>query len=354
MNKSALFGLKYSNRDFSKKKCWGKNQFNSSFPTSLAIYLQSKKLKNVYIKLNSKMNTHLEFIETNELFGIDCLSDDVFFSFESVYSPFQQLLIGDTPRVDLVVQKRSDSTIIKGLEIKLTALPDNTTCDQLESNFGCEIVIRPDTIVYLACSIAQNYKNDPSKLKRLFTKEIGEIEDWSEAENILPHIALMLKTINKICLDNISNQEPLIMQPIWKTKGKKAQLADSCLDVFVWSNLAFISLFTNGINTNQETTRVTRQIRTLVWLTKMLFDFSLTGQIDHQSIIDELSFNTKNDKAFAASGTITHPFMKGNVLTTPRIKKEEIKNIILNGGQNMLSPERRFDAIICNTPNLFK
>lgn len=354
MNKSALFGLKYSNRDFSKKECWGKNQFNSSFPTSLAIYLQSKKLNNVYIKLNSKMNTHLEFIETNELLGIDCLSDDVFFSFESVYSPFQQLLIGDTPRVDLVVQKRSDSTIIKGLEIKLTALPDNTTCDQLESNFGCEIVIRPDTIVYLACSIAQNYKNDLSKLKSLFPKKIGEIEDWSEAENILPHIALMLKTINKICLDNIDSQEPLVMQPIWKTKGKKAQLADNCLDVFVWSNLAFISLFTNGINSNQETTRITRQIRTLVWLTKMLFDFSLSGQIDHRSIIDELSFNTKNDKAFAASGTITHPFMKGEILTTPRIKKEEIKNIILNGGQNMLSPERRFDAIICNTPNLFK
>ena len=40
-------------------------------------------------------------------------------------------------------------------------------------------------------------------------------------------------------------------------------------------------------------------------------------------------------------------------LIKPLIKKEEIKNIILGGGQNLLSPERRFDAIIFNSPELF-
>jgi hypothetical protein len=41
-------------------------------------------------------------------------------------------------------------------------------------------------------------------------------------------------------------------------------------------------------------------------------------------------------------------------LTKPRIQQKEIKNIILDGGQNLLSPERRFDAIIYNSPELFK
>ena len=45
--------------------------------------------------------------------------------------------------------------------------------------------------------------------------------------------------------------------------------------------------------------------------------------------------------------------MTSDELTTPRIKKDEIKNIILGGGEQFLSPERRFDAIILNTPNLF-
>ena len=40
-------------------------------------------------------------------------------------------------------------------------------------------------------------------------------------------------------------------------------------------------------------------------------------------------------------------------LETPIITKAEIKNIILGGGQNLLSPERRFDAIIFNSPELF-
>jgi HindVP restriction endonuclease len=40
--------------------------------------------------------------------------------------------------------------------------------------------------------------------------------------------------------------------------------------------------------------------------------------------------------------------------TNPRITKSDIKNIILGGGHLMLSPERRFDAIIYNSPNLFE
>ena len=41
-------------------------------------------------------------------------------------------------------------------------------------------------------------------------------------------------------------------------------------------------------------------------------------------------------------------------LLNPRIKKEEISKIILNGGHKMLSPERRFDAAILSNAYLFK
>ena len=41
-------------------------------------------------------------------------------------------------------------------------------------------------------------------------------------------------------------------------------------------------------------------------------------------------------------------------MTTPRITKQEIKRIILGGGQNLLSPERRYDAIINNSPDLLE
>jgi len=85
----------------------------------------------------------------------------------------------------------------------------------------------------------------------------------------------------------------------------------------------------------------------------MLYDFSRDGQVNHARTIDALSYNTKNDKAFALSGRVTRPFMQGEILRQPRITKDEIKNIILNGGQNLLSPKRRFDAIVFNSPDLF-
>lgn len=95
-----------------------------------------------------------------------------------------------------------------------------------------------------------------------------------------------------------------------------------------------------------------------------MLEISLENEINQQSILlqpvwktegksSKLSFNTKNDKAFASSGNITNKFMSSKNLTLPRIKKSEIKNIILGGGQNLLSPERRFDAIIYNSPELF-
>jgi hypothetical protein len=85
----------------------------------------------------------------------------------------------------------------------------------------------------------------------------------------------------------------------------------------------------------------------------MLDDFSKQERINHRKIIDQLSYNTKNDKAFALSGKITNQYMRSEILHRPRINKSEIREIILGGGQNLLSPERRFDAIIYNSPDLF-
>ena len=79
-----------------------------------------------------------------------------------------------------------------------------------------------------------------------------------------------------------------------------------------------------------------------------------SGKFNYRKIFDQLSYDTRNDKAFASSGKITNKYMKCKNLTKPRIKKEEIKKIILNGAQEMLSPERRFDAVIFNDKDLFK
>lgn len=353
VEKPSLFGIKHSNRDFADRDSWGKNQFNSSFPAALTAYLAHKNLENVYIKLDENLETVHEFISTESLFGLPPTDENLFYSFESQFLPFQKYLIGNIPRVDLVTQNLIDGASLKGLEIKLTALPDNSTYHLAEENYGCEIVVRPDTIVYLACSLFSYFDDRREELQTIIGADFENISDWTEPNAIIPYLGNIIRVIDEISLAMLAFQTPIVMQPIWKTLGKSPKLAENCLDVFVWSDLAFIRLFAQIAKKEVRENKITRQLRTLIWLFKMLYDFSKDGQVNHARIIDSLSYNTKNDKAFALSGRVTHQFMKGDVLRRPRITKDEIKDIILGGGQNLLSPERRFDAIIFNSPDLF-
>ena len=338
-----LFGLKYTNRDFSKKNSWGKNQFNSSFPASLCCYMHSKNLKaNYFIIKNKEFKIH--DIGFDELFGLDPNGDELFFNFETQFHEYSKLINNNIPRTDLVTSNRFNNNQIADLEIKLTALPDHTTATLGENLYGSEIVIRPDTIIYLVCSIIKNIQKsyfDPNIVNSLFSEDI-----WDNEKMIIKNFN-KIKKFNADISSSIKNK-PFLLQPIWKTVGKSSSLADNCFDVFVWSSSSFL-FFINNLANSMPTTSINRHQRTLIWIVKMIFDFYKYKRINYQNIFDKLSFNTRNDKAFAVSGNITNKFMKCNNLLKPRIRKNELQNIILNGGEDFLSPERRLDAAICNS-----
>lgn len=350
----SLFGLKYSNRDFSKKDNWGKNQFNSSFPAALACFMASKNLDLKYITIDKQLKINHEFISTNSFFGMNYDSENIYFAFERDYVPFQKLVVGNLPRIDLVTMDSKNEKCLRGIEIKLTAIPDNSTCGRDENQYSSEIVVRPDTIVYIALSIILAFQDDKSILKKYFST-FYKIKDWTDGVNILPHIEKMTKAMDSLLTYDGDRQQPLVMQPIWKTSGKVATLADNCLDIFVWSDFAFTRLFFDVAKKELKKNRakISRQVRSVIWLTKMLTDYARDGVVDHKKIIDELSYNTKNDKAFAVSGRVTYSYLKSEEQLKPRVLKTEIKKIILGGGQDLLSPERRLDGIIQNTPGLF-
>ncbi|MCM2982308.1 HindVP family restriction endonuclease [Niallia circulans] len=348
-----LFGLSNSNRDFSKSNSWGKNQFNNSFPAALISYMHFRRIEPVYIVLDNNLNTIHKNISVPDLFGIDPTNSRLYYAFERDYSPFQKFVEGTLPRVDLVTMDNSTGNCLRGIEIKLTALPDNSTHLLMEQSYGSELVVRPDTIVYLGISIATHFERRRKDLLEILRPSCDKITDWSSIIDVLPHIPEMINALDTVLLEQISSQMPLVMQPIWKTDGKSPILSEHCLDTFVWSDYAFTRLFIDITKESYQSEGITRIMRTSVWLVKMLYDFARYGKIDHRKIIDEQSYNTKNDKAFALSGMRTHLYMSSNELTKPRIKRDEVKNIILGGGQKLLSPERRFDAVIVNTPGLF-
>ena len=345
---SSLFGLSRSNRDFSQSDAWGKNQFNSSFPAALCCYMAHLGLPAKYLSIQKQQYT-IAHIAMNEVLGGDYTNEDMYFGFESVYTPYQPYVVGSLPRTDLVTQDTRQNKCLRGLEIKLTALPDNVTCDAEAQYFGSEIVVRPDSIVYLACSIIASRIN----LADLLDKHSIQILDWTDAAEVIPFIPTISAVIKNIALSLEVTQQPFLIQPIWKTKGKSPQLSDDCLDCFVWSNAGFTYFISQVVRTESIQT-ITRMMRTIIWLYKMLSDYVDNTRFNHRLIIDTLSYNTKNDKAFACSGSVTNPYMRCDALNSPRIHKNQIKNIILGGGQSLLSPERRFDAIIYNSPDLFE
>lgn len=347
-----LFGQKHSSRDYSNPDCWGKNQFNSSFPASLVAYMYSKGLKPVYICTDSSNQIVHKYIDGATLLGIDPLSDEAYYNYEAGYSPYEKFYSGDREKIDLVMQNYRTNEVLSGLEVKLTAIPDNTTKSLDESLWGSEIVMRPPTINFLVCSICSNYTTIQEKDKlRKMLRNVPQINHWEEIGEVLDNYNEILKSVLQVSSDMCKKQKPLILQPIWKTEGNKMKLRDDCLDVFVWSDLAILQMCCT--EDSSDITKLNRFHRTIVWVYKMLLDYVTYDSFDYKRIIRLQSYNLANDKAFALPGSKSQKFLQSPEALSPRISKFEIKNIILGGGQNLLSPERRFDAVLVNSPDLF-
>jgi len=336
-----------SNKDLSDRDNWGKNQFPNIFPIGLACYQHRQDIQPVYLTLDSDLDVRKGNVSVTDIFGLPPFSDNLYYSFESDYEYYRPYVNGVLNRIDLVTEeiKNGLRSHLRPIEIKLTALPDNRAVDLSEEDYGSEIVVRPDTIVYLALSIIQLFDSEPEKLREHLAPvcEIPNI-DWMSVGDVRPLINSLKKCIDGILLEKIELQFPYLMQPIWKTDGKSISLEENCFDIFMWSNFAFTRLFMDAPLRTSD--KISRRNRTIVWLARMLYEYTITGKLDYQHIIDDYTYNTKNDKAFAVSGAVTNPYMKCDELTTPRVTKDALKKIILNGGEKYLSPERRLDAAV--------
>ena len=148
---SGLFGIKHSNRSVNDH--WGKNCFNSSYPTATACYMLANNIPAIYIHLDNiagELCVVADEIPINEVFNCGSVnSDNLYFSFESVFEPYQQYSFDTIDGIDLVV-KDLTGNYLAPLEVKLTVLPTDQTSRQSEDKWGCELVIRSATTSYCA------------------------------------------------------------------------------------------------------------------------------------------------------------------------------------------------------------
>lgn len=350
---ASLYGIHHSNRNFSDPYYWGKNQFNSSFPVALACYMRDKNIDCNFIELVDKHRTTCSEKSFEYIFNTGLKNSEIKFMFESRYEPFSEYCQDELKPIDLVIKSNTGANeFIRPLEIKLTTLPDNTTAILNEDEYGCELVIRNPTMRYVALSMAHACREHFPEIREIFEHSCSSVRSWDNLSEMLGKRESILQALEYF-LDKFRNfQAPLLMQPVWKTVGKSADLAQNCLDVFVWTDFALTRLFMKPASLSQSD-KITRHQRSGLRLARCLYEVSSRGKVYQQPIYDGMTYDTLNDKEFATSGSVTNQFMRCPRLTKPSITKEDIKGIILGGGQNYLSPERRFDAIIYFSKELF-
>lgn len=344
--KPTLYGIKNSNRK--SEDFWGKNQFNSSFPVALACYMRDKKINAVYLRLNEKLEVEADELPFSDVFNTTSPNSELYFSFESKFEPYQKYSHDDIGGIDLVVMT-ANRDYLRPFEVKLTVIPDNATAKRPEEKWGSEIVFRPATTKYCALGIIDSLQDRLEWVREMFEPSCHDMQDWGNGYEISRKLPRLLDALDELERGAIDRQKPFLMQPIWKTEGKSPHLAQNALDVFIWSDLALSRLFLDASKENIKDishNKITRQMRSAARMARFFYHASTSGMVPLKKIYTEMAFGKQTDKEFAVNGTVTAGYMKSSRRIRPIVERTALKKIILNGGEKILSPERRFDQTV--------
>lgn len=351
----SLYGIEHSNRNFSDPYYWGKNQFSSSFPVALACYMRDTGRTAVSITHSGGRATQTGEISFDDVFGTSLPNGRLKFSFESAYRPFEPFVEDGVDKIDVVVSEADGGRPLRPLEIKLTTLPDDRTSTLDEASYGSELVVRSPTMCYAALSMGVSCFPRREEVRAIFDDACRSVTDWGNVYEMLAFRDAIFAALECFLETFRDRQKPLLLQPVWKTKGKLPVLCDQCLDVFVWSDFALARLFLDRLGGGgaSPAKKITRHQRAALRLARFLYELSKNGRVFQRPIYDGMTFATLNDKEFSVSGEKTNAYMRCGRLTAPCVSKNEIKKIVLGGGQKLLSPERRFDSILYFSKELF-
>lgn len=338
-----LYGITKSNR--TGIDLWGKNQFNSTFPASLACYMRDKEIPAIYLSINEKLEVIATEISIDEVFNTKAKNTELTFDFETKFENYQKFAFDDIKGIDLVISDTNKQ--LRALEVKLTVIPDNSTCSQQEKDWGSEIVIRPATTSYSALGIAYSCENNFQRIREIFEPVCSTIQHWDSKIEIDSKRTQILGALNTFQKEYREKQKPFLIQPIWKTKGKSPILDENAFDLFIWSDFAICRPFID--RSMEGTGDINRYMRSSARLTRILYEISTSHKTNIQRIYTEMAFGLQSDKEFALSGKVTRHYMNHKRRTNPILQPDVLKDIILNGGEKLLSPERRFDQTIYYT-----
>ena len=342
---TGLYGIYHSNR--SENNHWGKNCFNSSFPTSLACYMLDRNINAIYITLDvvdGQLKIVPREIPIKQVFNCgDKAPSDLYFSFESVFAPYQQYSFDTIDGIDLVV-KDTDGNYLSPLEIKLTVIPTSQTSTQREDKWGSELVVRAATTSYCALGMFDTVKDHARDVREIFEEACSSIQMWDNDYEMTHKMPLLCNAIDQFQVQYFTHQKPLLMQTLWKTQGQSPILAEQAFDIVVWSDYAFSRLFLDNSVLPADTMR--RGMRASARLARCLWELSKSGKIRVADIYRQMAFGNQTDKEFAVGGSLWRKYVTTDRIQNLAINKNVVNEIIEPGYIDRLMPERRFDQTL--------
>ena len=342
---NGLYGIYNSNRTANDH--WGKNCFNSSFPTSAACYMLDKNIRAIYITLaveNGNLVVQPEEISISDAFNCgNKTSHDLYFSFESVYAPYQQYSFDSIDGIDLVV-KDTQGNYLAPLEVKLTVIPTSHTSVLPEEKWGSEIVVRSATTSYCALGMFDSVKEFSRDIREIFEESCSSIQMWDNDYEMTHKMPSLCKAIDDFQLAYYRYQKPLLMQTLWKTQGQSPILADQAFDIVIWSDYAFSRLFLDNSALPAETMK--RGMRASARLARCLWELSKSGKIRVVDIYRQMAFGNQTDKEFAVGGTLWRKYVTTDRIQNLALHKDIVHEVIESGYIERLMPERRFDQTL--------
>ena len=342
---NGLYGIFNSNRTADDH--WGKNCFNSSFPTSTACYMLDKAINAIYITLvvkNGQLVIEPKEISINEVFNCgDRTLRDLYFSFESVYAPYQQYSFDSIDGIDLVV-KDTNGNYLSPLEVKLTVIPTSQTSTLPEEKWGSEIVVRSATTSYCALGMFDSVKESAWDIREIFEEACSSIQMWDNDYEMTHKMPSLCKAVDNFQLKYYTHQKPLLMQTLWKTQGQSPILADQAFDIVIWSDYAFSRLVLDHSAEPAETMR--RGMRASARLARCLWELSKSGKIRVVDIYRQMAFGNQTDKEFAIGGSLWRKYVTPERIQNLALNKDVVYQIIEPGYIDRLMPERRFDQTL--------
>lgn len=351
------FGIERSNHDFALPRSWGKNIFTNAAPVSIAQYLsQAMALQPVLIEATTlpsgRLGTRQVLRDWGELIAADPLTCR--FDFESPYAPYAAFTRDRVmPDKSDVVVSDAGSLPTRAFEIKLTAVPDSSTRSAMHDLQSAEIVARPPTIEQLAFAICESYERGGGRhaLNELLLEHIANPQEfpWTDGLAVRGRISQVAGFLESVAMNGLQHQIPAVLNVVWRTVGSRPILEEAAFDVFVWTNFAFLTMFIDAAQLNPVAHPVTRPERSLVWLAKMLYDYSVQGFFSRVETTRTITYGSQTDKAGSFSGTRTLKYLNGEELRVPRVRVEDFERLMLSGSLPLLAPERRLDAVIYMT-----